>query len=94
MLTKIKAKVLDWIGIGALNRRIDELEAENLALRTGAAVVTPDGKVAKAEPPPRPQSRPRIRSFSQYARQREAQAWRDLCDEAFPNANATEKRPS
>lgn len=77
----------------SMQRTINELRDENTALRPGTAVVTPDGKVAKAEPPPQMPARSRVRSYSQYSRQREAQAWRDLCDLAFPNANTTTKRP-
>lgn len=89
MLSKIRG----WLGITALQSRIAELELENEALRTGTVIVTPDGQLAKAEPPPMVPIRSRIRSFSQYARQREAKAWRDLCQEAFPNANSSTKRP-
>lgn len=74
-----------WLGLVALKSEIDRLVKENEALRSGEAVVTPDGKVAKAEPLPKLPLRPRINSFPRYARQREARAWRDLCQEAYPN---------
>ena len=77
-----------WIGLVALEAEIDRLVKENEVLRSGKAVVTPDGKVAVADPPARVPVRPRINNFSRYARQREAQAWRDLCQEAYPDAHS------
>jgi hypothetical protein len=83
-----------WLGITALQSRIAELETENAALKEGRAVVLPGGKLAIADTPVPAALRPRVHSFHQYARNREAQAWKDLCDEAFPNANSATKRPS
>jgi hypothetical protein len=74
-----------------MQAEIDRLRAENAVLRTGKAVVTPDGKVAVAEPPPKFPLKPRAHTFSQYARRREAEAWRDLCQLAYPNADTSAK---
>lgn len=76
-----------WLGITALQEEVKRLQDENTALRTGTAVVTPDGKVAKTELPPKMPIKPRAHTWQQLARRREAEKWRDMCQEAFPGSH-------
>jgi hypothetical protein len=78
------ARIRRILGITQLQERIAQLESENKALREGKAVVMPDGKLAKAELPKKFVAKPRVRSFSQFARRKEAEAWREMCQEAYP----------
>jgi len=75
-----------WLGIAALESEIERLRTENAALKEGRAVVLPDGKLAIADKPVTQVLRPRAHTFNQYARRKEAEAWRDLVNEAYPGA--------
>ena len=83
-----------WLGITALKEQIVVLEEERDVLKehiellkTGKVIVTPDGKLAAPITAPMPPARPRAHTFHQLARAREAKAWRELTERAYPDAS-------
>lgn len=82
-MPSITERVQRFLGIAQLKAEVEQLRAENQALREGKAVITPDGKLAKAEPKKVP-FKPRSHNAYTWARRKEAAAWRDMCQEAYP----------